>query len=100
MKLPTKAQWDEIAEAFDTPFRKRDEEQVFMTFIASRGGICDALSCINCGRHLMQGFHPTKRIWHYWWPCTDAGDRQRAFFCMLMAAITEAGDMESMIEEV
>ena len=102
MKSPTKAQWDEIAEAFDTPRKKRNLRQISLTDDEHHRGICDALHEIGYPWYwFFRSFRPEILVGDtYFWPLTPAGDRQRAFFCCMMAAITEAGDMESMIEEV
>lgn len=104
MKLPSKAQWDEIGKAFDTPLEERDRRRKFLTMtnnIISRGGICFAVQRVTnyYWGWFMHAFDPCLNDELFWWPNTDAGDRERAFFCMLMAAITEAGDMESLVEE-
>lgn len=101
MKLPTKAQWLEIAEAFDTP-----RNAVQASWI-EHGSLCFTFDNMGFDRHIgcyhdfLQPFDPTNHDeFECWWPTTNAGDRERAFFCILMSAITEAGDMESLIEEV
>lgn len=96
MKLPTKAQWDEIAEAFGLPLDERNDDQRELTFFLSRGGICEALTAKELSDDPMYKIYQGRG---YWWDRDDAGDRERAFFCCMMAAITDAGDMESMIEE-
>ena len=106
MKLPTKAQWLEMAEAFDVPFSKRNTEQLGITspghtrkYYRTRGGICWTISNYAGGDNFYQSFDPHNSSWPFWWPLDDAGDQERAFFCCMMLAITAAGDMESMIEE-
>lgn len=101
MKLPTKAQWDEIAKLF---------EDRNSSIPITAGGICHALDSMGFRRgwaeyyDFLKPFAPplalNNRKYGYWWEKYDAGDRERAFFCMLMGAITEAGDMDDMIEEV
>ncbi len=95
MKLPTTKQWDKIAEALNKPKTKRSKRERLLT---RNYGICHSLLELNCDWHgFYEAFQPEYFGW--WWPRDDAGDRERAFFCCMMAAITEAGDMEKMIEE-
>ena len=102
MKLPTKAQWDEMAEAFGTPFEKQTKWQKRIT----HSGLCLACDLTINGdnsvplseeykipEYIVFGSYEARG----WW---DWDKRNRSFFCMLMAAITEAGDMESLVEEV
>lgn len=109
MKLPTKEQWNEMAEAFDTPLDKRTRKYLALTNPfgltdpEGRTGICSAIGSglgLGCSGDFFQAFSFESPYGINWWPTTDAGDRQRAFFCCMMSAITEAGDMEAMIGEV
>lgn len=91
--LPTKEQWLEVAE----------KVQYNNSW---RFGICNYLVGMGFGStrnypRFMKPFapHGKKSSYKYWWPTDDAGDRERAFFCCMMAAITKAGDMESLIQE-
>lgn len=106
MKLPTKAQWDEMAEAFYVPINERNERQRLYTgYVEIEGatrlaiftGICYAIRNLTdeSWNWFSNAMNPDEGGW--WWPLDNAGDRQRAFFCCMMAAITESGDMESMI---
>lgn len=108
MKLPTKAQWDKMAEAFWRSLKERGRKQLNLTTVHSvdvnsREGICWALDVgLECNFEFLYNIAPfrdRKDRGAYWWPLDDVGDRERAFFCMLMAAITEAGDMESLVGE-
>ena len=114
MKLPTKAQWLEIAEAFDTPYGNRTPKQLRFTTEMdnkkrSRTGICwvfwsqfnrKFMEYADCFAGWSSEYWRVGHDQNFVWPNSDKGDRERAFFCCMMAAITEAGDMESMIEEV
>ncbi len=100
MKLPTKAQWDEIGEAFDTPFRSRTEQQKHIAM----SGLCYAVDVILNNHHDCR-ISPEYKIpdmivygkfRNIFWRTSN---KRRAFFCCMMAAITEAGDMKSLIEE-
>lgn len=105
MKTPTSAQWLEIAKAFDRPFEERPKRHLRFTGCLccspqSRMGLCNTFDEIEVSYKSLHGFMKDANLYGYWWPTNDTGDRQRAFFCMMMSAITAAGDMDDMIEEV
>lgn len=102
MKLPTSKQWLEIAEAFDRTHTRRSTQQKRIAV----SGICLAVDTILNGDEsdipspeyrLPDLILHKKAVSGFWkwdeYPC----DRQRAFFCCMMSAVTEAGDMKAMI---
>ena len=94
--------WREIAEAFETPFKKRNARQLYITAYHfcnewDRFGICDALR-----RFYKKPISPADvsffmeqisghRSFRFWFPTTDYQDKKRALFCYFMAAMGDEG---------
>lgn len=85
--------WMEIGQAFETPFNKRDNHQLFLTTISGsqtscRDGICFGMGKI-VGTYAIQDLEFP--VWNdndgYWLPRDNKHDLIRATFCYFMAAM-------------